>query len=57
MISGDRFSVVYHVTGNTQEAYARAQDICVEQTIEYPYELLTPVFLRNLGKNSKLLRS
>jgi ribulose-bisphosphate carboxylase large chain len=47
MTSGERFSVIYHVTGNEKEAYAKAQDICVEQTIEYPYELLAPGFIKN----------
>lgn len=47
MISGERFSVVYHVTGNEKEAYTKAQDICVEQTVEYPYELLVPGFIKD----------
>jgi len=47
MISGERFSVIYHLQGNEQEAYAKAQDICVEQTVEYPYELLAPGFIKD----------
>lgn len=47
MISKERFSVIYHLTGNEAEAYAKAKDICVEQTIEYPYELLTPGFIKD----------
>lgn len=47
MISGERFSVLYHLTGNEKEAYAKAQDICVEQTIEYPFELLAPGFIKD----------
>lgn len=47
MTSGERFSVIYHVTGDEKEAYAKAQDICVEQTIEYPYELLAPGFIKD----------
>jgi len=47
MISGERFSVIYHLTGNEKEAYIKAQDICVEQTIEYPYELLAPGFIKD----------
>jgi len=47
MISGERFSVIYHLTGSEKEAYAKAQDICVEQTVEYPYELLAPGFIKD----------
>ena len=47
MISGERFSIIYHLTGSEKEAYAKAQDICVEQTIEYPYELLAPGFIKD----------
>ena len=47
MISGQRFSVNYHLTGDEKEAYAKARDICVEQTIEYPYELLAPGFIKD----------
>lgn len=47
MTSGERFSVIYHVTGDEKEAYAKVRDICVEQTIEYPYELLSPGFIKD----------
>lgn len=40
-LSGQRFSAVYHLTGTAQEAEDRAQDICVEQTVEYPQDLIT----------------
>jgi ribulose-bisphosphate carboxylase large chain len=36
----DRFSIVYQITGAEDEAYARAQDICLEQTVEFPAELI-----------------
>lgn len=39
-LSGERFRVVYHVTGDEAEARARAEDICIEQTIEFPAELV-----------------
>jgi len=43
-----RFSVIYHIIGkNEAEAYRQAQDICVEQTVEYPYELLPSGFIKN----------
>jgi len=42
-----RFSVIYHIIGNNEaEVYQQAQDICVEQTVEYPYELLSPGFIK-----------
>lgn len=42
MISGERFSVVYDLVGDRQTAVRKAKDICVEQTIEFPEELLQP---------------
>lgn len=47
MISGERFIVTYRLTGEEQEAYAKARDICVEQTVEYPAELLQPGVIRD----------
>lgn len=41
MISYDRFIVEYLIKGNKQEAYEKAEDICVEQTIEFPKDLVT----------------
>lgn len=46
MLSGERFSVEYRLSGNEQEAYAKAQDICIEQTVEFPEELLPDNFIR-----------
>jgi ribulose-bisphosphate carboxylase large chain len=34
--SGDRFSVAYRVFGDEAEARAKAYDICIEQTVEFP---------------------
>lgn len=31
MISGERFSVIYRLVGNKQEAYNKARDICLEK--------------------------
>jgi ribulose-bisphosphate carboxylase large chain len=42
MISGERFSVVYDLVGDRQEAAEKAKDICLEQTVEFPEELLPP---------------
>ena len=44
-VSGNRFRGVYHVQGDASTssanaARARAQDICIEETIEYPPELI-----------------
>ncbi len=39
-ISGQRFVVVYSLFGSEAEARAKAEDICVEQTIEFPAELV-----------------
>lgn len=46
LLSGDRFTVEYRLSGNEQEAYAKAKDICIEQTVEFPEELLTHQFIR-----------
>jgi len=39
-LSGERFVVVYHLTGDAAEADAKARDICLEQTVEFPDELV-----------------
>jgi ribulose-bisphosphate carboxylase large chain len=36
LFSGDRFSVTYRIHGSEQEARAKAGDICIEQTVEFP---------------------
>ncbi len=38
LFSGDRFSVTYRFSGSEAEARARAEDICIEQTVEFPAE-------------------
>lgn len=38
----ERFTVVYKVWGSEEEAYARAKDICLEQTVEFPGDLVPP---------------
>jgi len=49
MISGERFSVEYLLNGTEQEAYEKALDICVEQTIEFPKDLVTsPLILEHI---------
>lgn len=39
-LSGERFRVVYHLTGNEQDARQQAEAICLEQTVEFPGDLL-----------------
>ncbi len=39
-LSGERYSVTYRISGSEDEARARAIDITLEQTVEFPYELL-----------------
>lgn len=39
-LSGDRFTAVYHLTGSREDAQGWARDICVEQTVEYPEDLI-----------------
>jgi ribulose-bisphosphate carboxylase large chain len=39
-LSGERFVVCYHVSGDAGEAERRAEHICIEQTIEFPAELI-----------------
>lgn len=39
-LSGERFSVIYHVVGNYEEAIRKAEDICIEQTVEFPADLV-----------------
>ncbi len=41
-LSGERFAAVYRIAGDESEARQRARAICVEQTIEFPAELVAP---------------
>jgi ribulose-bisphosphate carboxylase large chain len=43
-----RFLVRYSLTGTKKEALQKADNICIEQTIEFPYELVTK---RHIKKN------
>ena len=40
-LSGERFRAVYHLSGTREESLAWARDICLEQTVEYPEDLIT----------------
>jgi len=46
-LSGERFKVVYRLAGNGAETLSRAQDICIEQTIEFPADLVLEGDIRN----------
>lgn len=39
-LSGERFTVVYRLTGGKTEARSKADDICLEQTVEFPGDLV-----------------
>jgi ribulose-bisphosphate carboxylase large chain len=47
-VSGEYFSVTYRLTGNEASAMAKAKDICLEQTVEFPEDLLTEYFKNNI---------
>lgn len=46
-VSGKRFSVLYRLDGDEGEARRRAQDICVEQTVEIPEESVPDGIIRD----------
>lgn len=46
-LSGERFRVAYKIAGKKAEAYTKAEEICVEQTIEFPADLVTGGDIRN----------
>jgi ribulose-bisphosphate carboxylase large chain len=46
-LSGQRFEVIYKLYGNEEEAMAKAKDICHEQTVEFPGELIPECAIRD----------
>ncbi|MDR1965515.1 MAG: hypothetical protein LBQ36_02290, partial [Synergistaceae bacterium] len=42
LIGGGRFSVVYRLSGDEAVARRIAEDICTEQSVEFPYRFLPP---------------
>lgn len=46
-ISGERFIVAYRLSGSESDALAAAKDICIEQTVEFPEELINDQFIRD----------
>lgn len=57
---GDYLKAEYHLSGarNLAEARARARDICLEQTVEYPEDLITSSYIKEriAGRVLKLSR-
>jgi len=51
-LSGERFVVVYHLRGTREEATAKAEDICLEDTVELPLDLVPdgPIRSEILGR-------
>lgn len=47
LFSGDRFSVTYRLTGSEKDARARAEDICIEQTVEFPADEVPEGIIRD----------
>lgn len=45
--STERFVALYRLAGNEREARERAADICIEQTIEFPEDLVPEGFIRD----------
>ncbi|MCY2932001.1 MAG: RuBisCO large subunit C-terminal-like domain-containing protein [Planctomycetota bacterium] len=46
-LSGERFVVEYRLAGQASDAPAKARDICLEQTVEFPEELVPPGAIRD----------
>lgn len=57
--SGNRFTVTYSLLGDEIEALAKAKDICIEQTVEFPEDLLPEGDIKNaiIGRIESLERS
>ena len=43
----DRFGAWYRLTGTEEEAFAKAKDLCLEQTVEFPADLVPAGFIRD----------
>jgi ribulose-bisphosphate carboxylase large chain len=57
-LSGERFRVVYHLMGDRAEARRKAEDIIIEQTIEFPADLAPDGDIRDhvIGRIERLRR-
>jgi ribulose-bisphosphate carboxylase large chain len=47
IFSGDRFSVTYRIADNEKDARAKAGDICIEQTVEFPADEVPAGIIRD----------
>jgi hypothetical protein len=47
LFSGDRFFVAYRIAGTEKEARAKAEDICIEQTVEFPADEVPAGIIRD----------
>ncbi len=47
LFSGDRFTVTYRIYGSEQEARAKAENICIEQTVEFPADEVPEGIIRD----------
>jgi ribulose-bisphosphate carboxylase large chain len=45
--SSERFSVVYRLSGTEKDARAKAEDICIEQTVEFPADEVPEGIIRD----------
>lgn len=45
-VSGERFIITYMLSGSEADSLAAAKDICIEQTVEFPEELISDEFIR-----------
>ena len=46
-LSGIRLSVTYKLLGNEKDALEKAKDICLEQTVEFPGDIVPEGFIRD----------
>jgi len=47
LFSGDRFFVTYRIAGSEKDARAKAEDICIEQTVEFPADEVPDGIIRD----------
>ena len=47
LFSGERFSVTYRIFGSEKDARAKAEDICIEQTVEFPADEVPEGIIRD----------
>ena len=47
LFSSERFSVTYRLSGSDRDARARAEDICIEQTVEFPADEVPEGIIRD----------